>query len=69
VRPHSQRGTVIRVGSGTTFDATGDLLSVQAIADRVAAGKAVRIEGRGTVESAGPPVTVAATDVKVELDH
>jgi hypothetical protein len=62
-------GTVIRVASSTTFDATGDLLSLQATADAVAEGKAVRVEGLGTVESAGPPVTVAATELKVEVDN
>jgi hypothetical protein len=60
-------GTVIRVG-GTTFDPTGDLFSLQATADAVAAGKAVRAEGRGTVQSAGPPATITATEVKVEVD-
>lgn len=62
-------GTVIRVGGGTTFDPTGDLFSMQSTADAVGAGKAVRVEGRGTVESAGPPPTIAASEVKVEVDN
>ena len=62
-------GTVIRVGSGTTFDPTGDLFSLQTTADAVGAGKAVRAEGTGTVESVGPPATIAASDVRVEVDN
>jgi hypothetical protein len=60
-------GTVIRVGAGTTFDPAGDLFSLQSTADAVAAGRAVRAEGRGTVQSTGP-TTIAATEVKVEVD-
>jgi len=62
-------GTVIRIGGGTAFDPTGDLFTLQTTADAVGAGKAVRVEGRGTVESAGPPPTIAASDVKVEVDN
>jgi len=62
-------GTILRVGAGTTFDPTGDLFSLQSTADAVGAGKAVRVEGRGTVESAGPPATIAASEVKVEVDN
>lgn len=62
-------GTVIRVGSGIAFDPTGDLFTLQATADAVGAGKAVRAEGRGTVESSGPPATIAASEVKVEVDN
>lgn len=61
-------GTVIAVG-GATFDPTGDLFTLDATASAVAAGKAVRAEGVGTVTSAGPPARIAATDIKVEVDN
>jgi hypothetical protein len=61
-------GTVVDAG-GVTFDPLGDLLSLQATADAVADGKAVRAEGRGTVTSAGPPVLVQASVLKVEVDN
>lgn len=61
-------GTIVNVG-GATFDPLGDLLSLQATADAVANGNAVRAEGRGTVTSAGPPVLVQATAIKVEVDN
>lgn len=61
-------GTLIHFGAGTTFDPTGDLFSLESTASAVEAGKVVRTEGRGTVETAGPPATIAATDVKVEVD-
>jgi hypothetical protein len=60
-------GTVIRVGN-VTFDPLGELFSLQATADAVSSGKAVRAEGRGTVTSAGPPVAIDATAIKVEID-
>ena len=62
-------GTVIRVPAGTIFDPLGDLFSLQAMADAVASGALVRAEGRGTVDSAGPPVVIAAQTVKVEVDN
>lgn len=62
-------GTVIRIESGTAFDPTGDLVTLQATAEAVGAAKAVRVEGRGTVESAGPPATIAASEVRVEIDN
>ena len=61
-------GTVVNVG-GAAFDPLGDLLSLQATADAVGAGQAVRAEGRGTVTSAGPPVLVQAAAIKVEVDN
>jgi hypothetical protein len=57
-------GTVVTV-SGVTFDATGDLFSVDAVVSAVAAGKAVRAEGRGTAQSAS---AVTAESIKVEVD-
>ena len=61
-------GTILRVGSSTTFDPTGDLFTLETTAAAVTAGRPVRAQGRGTVESAGPPAIVAARAVKVEVD-
>lgn len=57
-------GTVVTV-SGVTFDATGDLYSVDAVVSAVAAGKPVRAEGRGTAQSSS---AVTAESIKVEVD-
>jgi hypothetical protein len=57
-------GTVVTV-SGVTFDATGDLYSVDAVVSAVAAGKAVRAEGLGTLVSAA---AISAQSIKVEVD-
>ncbi|HXG45411.1 MAG TPA: hypothetical protein VNJ71_11700 [Gemmatimonadales bacterium] len=61
-------GTVIRVTGSTVFDPEGDLFSLDAMATAVGANRPVRAEGHGTVESAGPPATILAADVKVEVD-
>jgi hypothetical protein len=61
-------GGIIVHGGGVGFDPLGDLFSLGATADALAAGQAVRAEGRGTVTSAGPPVSVQATAIKVEVD-
>ena len=61
-------GTVVQIGTGTTFDPEGDLFTLSATADAVASGDLVRVEGTGTVQSAGPPRTIAATRVKIEVD-
>jgi hypothetical protein len=61
-------GTVVQTTAGTTFDPEGDLLTLSAAAAAVASGDFVRVEGIGTVQSAGPPRTVAATLVKIEVD-
>lgn len=61
-------GTVVEVG-GLTFDPTGDLFSLSAVSTAVTAGSAVRAEGTGTVTSAGPPVVITATSIKVEVDN
>ena len=62
-------GTVILVGAGTTFDPQGDVLTLSAAASAVASRDVVRIEGIGTVQSSGPPRTIAATSVKIEVDN
>lgn len=61
-------GTIIEVGT-LAFDPEGDLLSLNSTASAVAGGSLVRAEGRGTVSSAGPPVTIVATEIKVEVDN
>jgi hypothetical protein len=60
-------GTVIQL-SGATFDPTGDLFTLASVATAVNAGSLVRVEGRGAVQSAGPPVVIDASDVRVEVD-
>jgi hypothetical protein len=61
-------GTIVRVGSGTTFDQDGDLFTLSAVSTAVLSGSPVRVEGEGTIESTGPPRTIAATNVKIEVD-
>ena len=61
-------GTVIQLGTSTTFDPEGDLLTLDATATAVTSGDVVRVEGLGTIESAGPPRTITATRVKIEVD-
>jgi hypothetical protein len=61
-------GTVVLVTAATSISAEGDLLTLESTAGAVAAGRPVRAEGRGTVESAGPPTVILATSLKVELD-
>jgi hypothetical protein len=61
-------GTVVRVLSASSISLEGDLFTLESTADAVAAGRPVRAEGRGTVESAGPPVVIAATSLKIEVD-
>lgn len=61
-------GTIVQVPAGTTFDPEGDLFSLSTTASAVASGDFVRVEGVGTVQSAGPPRTISATRVKIEVD-
>lgn len=61
-------GTVVRVTATTAISPEGDLLTLETAAAAVAAGRPVRAEGRGTVESAGPPAVIVASEVKVEVD-
>lgn len=61
-------GTIVQTSAGTTFDPEGDLLTLSAAASAVASGNFVRVEGSGTVQNAGPPRTIAATRVKIEVD-
>jgi hypothetical protein len=50
------------------FDSEGDVFTLASAASAVAAGKFVRAEGRGTVQSVGPPPVITPTAVKVEID-
>ena len=61
-------GTVIHTNGATVFDAEGDVISLAAAANELASGDIVRVEGAGTVQSAGPPRTILATRLKIEVD-
>lgn len=61
-------GTVVRVTSSTAISTAGDLLTLESTANAVGAGQPVRAEGRGTVESAGPPAVINAASLKIEVD-
>ena len=61
-------GTLILVTGGTAISPEGDLLDLTSTAAAVTRGRPVRAEGRGTVESAGPPSVVAASTLKIEVD-
>ncbi len=61
-------GATVRMTDSTAISGLGDLFTLQAVADALAAGKLVRAEGRATVESAGPPVALVALTVKWEVD-
>ena len=62
-------GTVVTVTAGTIFDPNGDVMTLSAASVAVVSGKTVRVEGTGTVQSAGPPRTITATRVKIEVDN
>lgn len=61
-------GTVVRVTPVTTISSEGDLLTLEATANAVGQGRPVRAEGRGTVETAGPPTVIAGSTLKIEVD-
>jgi len=61
-------GDTVLLTDTTVIATTGDLTSLQAVSDALAAGKLVKAEGRATVESAGPPATLVALFVKWEVD-
>lgn len=62
-------GTSVNIMGTTTIDPQGDLLTLQAVADAIAAGDDVRAEGDATVTTAGTPPTLSAIDVKFEVDE
>jgi hypothetical protein len=57
-------GRVVLVTASTVIDGDGDLLTLQAVSDAVAAGRPVRAEGRGTTEAAG----FVASRIEFEVD-
>jgi hypothetical protein len=57
-------GRVVLVTASTVIDGEGDLLTLQAVSDAVAAGRPVRAEGRGTTEAAG----FVASRIEFEVD-
>jgi hypothetical protein len=57
-------GRVVLVTGATVIENDGDLLTLQAAADAVAAGRPVRAEGRGTNQAAG----FVAANIKFEVD-
>ena len=59
-------GAVVTVTSETRIEAEGNLLTLQAVSDAIAAQHTVRAEGPATVTSAGPPPALQALDVKFE---
>ncbi len=59
-------GAVVTVTSETRIEAEGNLLTLQAASDAIAAQHTVRAEGLATVTSAGPPPTLQALDVRFE---
>ncbi|HEU4994911.1 MAG TPA: hypothetical protein VFT29_08825 [Gemmatimonadaceae bacterium] len=61
-------GTIIKISSATTVDPNGDLVTFAAVVTAKNSGKFVHAEGRGRVDSAGVPVTITATTVKVDVD-
>lgn len=61
-----QSGAIVRLTAETKID--GDLATLQAVADSLAAGRRVEVEGKGRVESEGPPRVLVATEVKFEND-
>jgi hypothetical protein len=62
-----KNGTVVLV-TAANFDPIGDLFTLQATGDAITAGGVVRVEGIGTVTSAGPPLVIDAILIKVEVD-
>jgi len=59
-------GAVVTVTSDTRIEAEGDLHTLQAVSDALAAQHPVRAEGHATVTAAGPPPALTALDVKFE---
>jgi hypothetical protein len=56
------------VTDATAISAEGDLLTLEAAAEAVGQARPVRVEGRGTVETVGPPTVIAAASLKIEVD-
>jgi hypothetical protein len=54
--------------TSANFDPIGDLFTLQATGDAITAGGVVRVEGIGTVTSAGSPLIIDAILIKVEVE-
>ena len=61
-------GATVRLTDATVIDPLGDVVTLQAVADALAAGKMVRAEGDAVVESSSPPAALVAATVKWEVD-
>jgi hypothetical protein len=59
-------GAVVTVTSDTRIEAEGDLHTLQAVSDALAAQHPVRAEGHATLTAAGPPPALTALDVNFE---
>jgi len=61
-------GTVVAVSTDQIIDPLGDLFTLQAAADAIAAGANVRAEGDAELVDAGPPRQLNALAIKIEDD-
>lgn len=61
-------GRTVRLTSATVIDTDGDLLTLQAVADALTAGKKVKAEGEGSVVVENGVKIVVATKVEFELE-
>jgi len=61
-------GITVQVATDQLIDPAGDLLTLQAAADAVGAGRAVRAEGDAALVAAGPPAVLDALSIKIEDD-
>lgn len=62
-----ENGTVVALTNETQIKETGDLHTLEAVADAIANGDTVRALGEGTVESDDPTTVIAATWIKFLL--
>ena len=60
-------GRIINAGAAS-FETGSDFTSLGAMAVAVAAGSPVKVEGNGTVASAGPPMVIDASSIKPESE-
>ncbi len=61
-------GTIVQVADDQLIDHSSDLLTLQAAADAVDAGRNVEAEGDAELVDAGPPMVLNALDIKIEDD-
>lgn len=60
-------GRIINAGAAT-FETGSDFTTLGAMAVAVAGGSPVKVEGNGTVASAGPPMVIDASSIKPESE-